>query len=90
MRYWSDRLARVVGQETRNVAPPLRYEVLADRLVHPKPRKSQNKYFVQIDLQIAYPTLILIGINEFCANMIQVVINISGAGMFFASPVKFG
>ena len=64
-------LHRVVGQETRDAAPPLRYEVLADRLVSPKPRKSQNKYFVQIDLQIAYPTLILIGINDFCANMIK-------------------
>jgi len=26
---------------------------------------------VQIDLQSVYPTLILIGINEFCANMIK-------------------
>ena len=55
-------LHRVVGQETRSAAPPLRYEVLADRLVRPNTRKSQNKYFGQIDLQSAYPTLILIGI----------------------------
>jgi len=39
--------------------------------VRPNTRKSQNKYFGQIDLQSAYPTLILIGINEFCANMIK-------------------
>jgi len=52
-------------------APPLRYEVLADRFVRPKTRKSQNKYFVQIVLKSAYPILILIGINDFCANMIK-------------------
>jgi len=49
----------------------VRYEVLADRLVRPNTRKSQNKYFVHILLQSAYSTLILIGINEFCANMIK-------------------
>jgi len=48
-------------------APPLRYEVLADRLVRPNTRKSRNKYFLQIDLKSVYPTLILIDINEFCA-----------------------
>ena len=51
-----DRCIALSGKKLvrRNAVPPLRYEVLADRLLRPNIRKSQNKYFVQIDLKSAY------------------------------------